>query len=405
MRKPGTSGRPGSIIAVEPLPARGRSISAGQRPKVLLLIKCLGYGGAEQLLVDMMANRDAEAFDYEVAYVLAAENGLVPAVEASGVPVHNLGARGNGDPRWLPALRRLLVERKYDLVHLHLPYAAALGRLVARSLPRRDRPLIMYTDHNMWDKTALALRWLNRAGIGSDASLIAVSKSVGDALPAALRPRATVVVHGVDQARVAELQARRTDVRAAVRAELGVPDGALLALTVANLRTQKGYDVLLQAARRVLDAGVPVRFAAVGRGPQHDEVHALHASLELGPRFQLLGPRGDVLRLMAGADLFVLASHYEGLPVAIMEATSMGLAMVTTAVGEIPNFLTDGEDALIVPAGDPLALAGAIERVVTDDALRRRLETGALEHRSMFDIARAVTDVEAIYTRLLSGAA
>ena len=83
----------------------------------------------------------------------------------------------------------------------------------------------------------------------------------------------------------------------------------------------------------------------------------------------------------------------------------MGLAMVTTAVGEIPNFLTDGEDALIVPAGDPLALAAAIERVVTDESLRRRLENGALEHRSMFDISRAVTDVEAIYTRLLSGAA
>src|SRR5580704_576471 len=131
---------------MERRPARGGATGTGRRPRVLLLIKCLGYGGAEQLLVDLVANRDAGAFDYEVAYVLASEKSLVPAVEASGVPVHALGARGNGDPRWLPVLRRLLVDGNYDLVHFHLPYAAALGRLVALTLPRRKRPVLVYPD-------------------------------------------------------------------------------------------------------------------------------------------------------------------------------------------------------------------------------------------------------------------
>jgi glycosyltransferase involved in cell wall biosynthesis len=385
-------------------PARQSATGTTRRPRVLLLIKCLGYGGAEQLLVDVVANRDSDTFDYEVAYVLASENSLVPAVEASGITVHALGARGNGDPRWLPVLRRLLVAGDYDLVHFHLPYAAAFGRLVALTLPPSRRPMLVYTDHNMWDKTAFALRWINRAGIGRDSSLIAVSQSVGDALPAALRHRAQVVVHGVDQARIAELRSRRAHVRAEVHAELSVPDGCLLALTVANLRTQKGYDVLLEAARRVLDDGVAVRFAAVGRGPQSDEVHALHESLGLGERFLLLGPRSDVLRLMAGADIFVLASRYEGLPVAIMEATSMGLPIVTTAVGEIPNFLTDGVDALVVAPGRADLLAGAIERLVADEALRSRIGLGALAHSEMFDVARAATQIESIYASLLDGA-
>jgi glycosyltransferase involved in cell wall biosynthesis len=213
------------------------------------------------------------------------------------------------------------------------------------------------------------------------------------------------VVHGIDQTRVAELRAQRAEVRAAVRAELGVPEGELLALTVANLRTQKGYDVLLEAARLVVDAGTDVRFAAVGRGPQSDEVHARHRSLGLGDRFRLLGPRADALRLMAGADIFVLASLYEGLPVAIMEATSLGLPIVTTAVGEIPNFLTDDADALIVAPGRADALAGAIERLAGDEALRRRLGSAAAAHSAMFDIARATADIEAIYTHLLDGAA
>lgn len=382
-------------------PARGPATRAGRRPRVLLLIKCLGYGGAEQLLVDVVANRDAEAFDYEVAYVLAAENSLVPEVEASGITVHALGARGNGDPSWLPRLRRLLLDGDYDLIHFHLPYAAALGRLVALTVPAGRRPVFVYTDHNMWDKTVLPLRVLNRAGIGRDRGLIAVSRSVGDALPGSLRSRAEVLVHGIDQARVADWRSQRTRIRAEVRAEMEVGEGEVLALTVANLRTQKGYDVLLEAARRVIDGGTAVRFAAVGRGPQDDEIHARHESLQLGDRFRFIGPRSDVLRLMAGADMFILSSRYEGLPVAIMEATSMGLPIVTTAVGEIPNFLTDDVDALIVGPGDPDALARAIERLATDEGLRCRLGKQALTHGSLFDIARATRDIEALYGRLL----
>ena len=102
-------GAPVDIGPVERRPARGPATGAGRRPRVLLLIKCLGYGGAEQLLVDVVANRDADAFDYEVAYVLAGENALVPAVEASGVTVHRpRGPSGNADLSWLPVLRRLL---------------------------------------------------------------------------------------------------------------------------------------------------------------------------------------------------------------------------------------------------------------------------------------------------------
>jgi glycosyltransferase involved in cell wall biosynthesis len=84
-----------------------------------------------------------------------------------------------------------------------------------------------------------------------------------------------------------------------------------------------------------------------------------------------------------------------------MEATSLGLPIVTTAVGEIPGILTDGVDALIVPPGQPEALAAAIERLVGDPSLRSRLGAGALARSEMFDIARAATQIEAIYLDLL----
>ena len=108
----------------------------GQAPlRVLLVIKCLGYGGAERLLVDTVATADRRRFDYEVAYVLREQDALVPAMRAGGTPVHSLGAAHNADLRWMAALRRLLVIGHYDVVHFHLPYAAALGQLVVASFP------------------------------------------------------------------------------------------------------------------------------------------------------------------------------------------------------------------------------------------------------------------------------
>jgi glycosyltransferase involved in cell wall biosynthesis len=170
---------------------------------------------------------------------------------------------------------------------------------------------------------------------------------------------------------------------------------------VANLRPEKGYAVLLDAARNVADRNLPVRFAAVGRGPLADELAARHRELGLGDRFRFLGERSDVIRLLVGCDVFVLPSRQEGLPVTLMEATSTGTAIVATAVGGVPQVITDGVDGLIVPPGDPGALADAIGRVVSDPLLRRRLGEGATLRSSMFDVGAASHEVEDIYRRLV----
>ena len=364
---------------------------------MLQVIKCLGYGGAERLLVDMVAAVDRGQFDYEVAYVLRNEDALVPSVVAGGTPVHALGAAHNGDLRWMAALRRVLIEGDYDVVHFHLPYAAALGQMVVASLPRSTRPGVVYTEHFLWHQTKLVFRVLLRATMGSGERLVTVSQASHDALPAPLRRRALMVVHGVDLSRLDSLMGRRADLRAAVRAELGVAQGELLFMTVANLRPQKGYDVLLEAARTIADRGLPVRIAAVGRGPLSTTLHTRHVDLGLGDRFQFLGQRDDVLRLLAGADAFVLASLHEGLPVALMEATSVGLPIVATSVGGVPQILEDGVDGLLVPPGDPDALVGAMTRLALDPGLRDRLGRRAKLRSSMFDIEEATRTLGDIY--------
>ena len=394
-RPEGDLGRYYRLVGVEEgLRAPGRPL------RVLLVIKCLGYGGAERLLVDMVAAGDTERFRYEVAYVLRDQDALVPAVAAGGTPVHALGAGQNADLRWMAALRHLLVRGRYDVVHFHLPYAAALGQLVVASMSRSSRPGVVYTEHSLWDRARLANRALLRASMTKGERLVAVSQASYDALPASLRRRATIVVHGVDLSRSDSLVARRAEMREGVRSELGVGDDELLFMTVANLRPEKGYDVLLTAARTIADYGLPIRIAAVGRGPLTTSLRARHNDLSLGERFQFLGQRDDVLQLLAGADAFVLPSLHEGLPVALMEATSVGLPIVASSVGGVPQVLEDGVDALLVPPGEPGSLVDAMKRLASDPELRERLGRQAKLRSSMFDIAEAGRAVGDIYLRV-----
>jgi glycosyltransferase involved in cell wall biosynthesis len=236
--------------------------------------------------------------------------------------------------------------------------------------------------------------------MGRGERLVTVSQASYDTLPAPLQQRATVVVHGVDLTQSDSLIARRAELRALVRSELAVEDDELLFLTVANLRPEKSYDVLLEAAKVIADQDLPIRIAAVGRGPLRDALRARHMELGLKDRFRFLGQRDDVLQLMAGADAFVLASRHEGIPVALMEASSVGLPIVASRVGGIPQILEDEVDALLVPPGEPALLAQAMKRLASDVELRSRLGRRAKLRSSIFDIAEANRAVGDIYLQV-----
>ena len=371
------------------------------RVRVLLAIKTLGPGGAEHLLADLVGSGRDGPFDYEVAHVLAHSDTLAAAIRQKGVPVHSLGATSNLDWRWLLALRKLLVAGRFDIVHFHLPMTAALGRPVVATLPREHQPVTLYTEHSLWNKVSPLVKALNGATISRDGGLIAVSDAAFDALPRRLRERAQVVVHGVDLSRSRAMAERRDEVRTAVRTELEVPPGELLAVTVAGLRSEKGYDVLLQTARLLRDREIPVRFAAAGSGPLESELALRRQEFGLDGRFRFLGHRDDTLALMTAADVVVLPSHQEGLPVVLMEATSVGAPIVATAVGGVPQVIANGVNGLVVPPGRPDLLAEALEALAVDPTLRKRLGKQAAVDSNRFDIARARTEIEARYLEAL----
>ncbi|MFM7271118.1 MAG: glycosyltransferase [Actinomycetes bacterium] len=364
--------------------------------RVLWLVKGLGPGGAERLMVAAAGAHDREVVSLRTAYLLPWKDALVGDLEALDVPCTCLDVRNERDVRWAARLRRMLVESPVDVLHAQSPYPAGIARLVVRSLPRRIRPRLVYTVHNTWTSFSRPTRWLNGATYGFDDADVAVSEIVRDTLPSCVRNRTETVIHGID---LAGVRAQRA-LRGPIRTELGIGADEVVVGTVANFRAQKDYPNLLAAARLLTDRGVPVRIVAVGQGPQEEETRALHASLDLGDHVILTGRRADAVAVMGACDAFVMASNNEGLPVAIMEALALGLPVVSTAVGGIPEAITDDVEGLLVPARDPEALAAAITRVVTEPALRARLAAGAAAAGDRYDITGTARRLEEIYVTI-----
>ncbi len=359
--------------------------------RVLWLIKGLGPGGAERLLVAAAAHRDRTQFAVTCAYLLPWKRQLAPELEALGVRSVCLGVRDERDVRWAARLRDHLRAEPVDILHAHSPYPAGIARLVVRALPRHARPKTVYTLHNTWTSFAPPTRILNAWTMGGDAADIAVSDIVRATVPARLRGKTETIVHGVG------LQAVRARAdRAGARRELGIGPNEIVFGTVANFRAQKDYPNLLATAVILRDRGVPVRVVAVGQGPLEAEIRAEHARLGLAGHVDLLGERPDAIRIMSACDGFVLASNNEGLPVAVMEALALGLPVVGTRVGGMPEAIDD-TNGILVAAGDPPALADALEELVAAPARRATLSDGARRSSARFDISRTVGRIEEIY--------
>jgi glycosyltransferase involved in cell wall biosynthesis len=332
-----------------------------------------------------------------VAYLLRRKSDLAGAFRDAGVDTRCFDARSSWNVRWIRQLRRVLQEQRFDLVHVHSPLMAVGARLVIRSLSPRNRPRIIVTQHNVWHGHTPLTRFSDRLTTGSQEVRLAVSSAVRDSMPPPIRARTRVVRYGIDPV---EVRARAT-ARDAVRRSLGVLPNSLIVGTVANLRATKGYPDLLRAAQVVLKQCETVHFFSIGRGPLEAELRALHAELRLGDRFQFLGHRPEAVRLMSAFDVFCLPSHYEGLPIALMEALALGLPVVATRVGGLAELVTDGREAVLVPPRHPEQLADALLGVLRDPQRREEMSRRARQSAEGLSIENTVREIEDIYHEVL----
>lgn len=193
--------------------------------------------------------------------------------------------------------------------------------------------------------------------------------------------------------------------REGARAEFDIPGDAPLIGAVARLTEErKGIRQFLEMAAQIVQHCPETRFLIVGDGVLRRalEVHA--DELGVSARTVFAGERSDVPRLLSAMDVFVMPSLWEGGPYTLLEAMAMGIPSVTTAVGMVPEVLTPGEQALVVPAGDSAALARATGRLLADPALGRRLaEASRRLVQERFSEDNLAEGVIAVYRRVSCG--
>jgi glycosyltransferase involved in cell wall biosynthesis len=205
-----------------------------------------------------------------------------------------------------------------------------------------------------------------------------------------------VIRNGVDLARFATPAVER----AAWRGANGFEDGDLIVATAARLEDEKGPLDLLDAFARVAAEEPRARLAWAGAGRRHGEVVAAARRLGLAERVRLLGQRDDVPDLLHAADVFALASHYEGLGLALVEAAAAGLPAVATRVGGVPEVVRDGDSGVLVPAADPAAFAAALGAMLADPGRRARMAGRAREAARGFALQPMVQAYETLYEQL-----
>ena len=380
------------------------------KAKVLVLIKGLGLGGAERLLVDSLPYLDRTKFEYHVGYLLPWKHFLVPHFENVGIPVHCLGHSSKAGGGWREAtalpgtLRRIMALQRresFALIQADLPVAGILARLAGRwsSVP------VVYTEHNLQERYHSVTQWANAATYGWNRRVLAVSGEVAESIGRhGLRhcTRVMTVPNGVPVEQVRADAARGLG----VRSELNIPGKHLVVGTVAVFRSQKRLTDWLEVAARVAARRSDVTFLMVGGGPLENEIRERVAVLGLSHRVRMPGFRPDGRRLMAAMDVFLMTSEFEGLPIALLEAMALGKPVVSTRVGGIPDVVAAGEAGLLASVGAIDELSYCVLQLLNDPERRERMAAAGAAHvESDYHVKRRVRAIENLYQEILEEAA
>jgi glycosyltransferase involved in cell wall biosynthesis len=292
--------------------------------------------------------------------------------------------------RDLQALREihgLVKELKPDLLAVHSAKAGVLGRLAARSL---GIPAVL-TAHG-WTFTpgipaiqAAGYRLIERLAGPLSSKIIAVSEF----------DRRLALEHRIVPAeRIVTVHNGMPDISPRLRADPGRTPPRLI--MVARLGAQKDHATLLRALAGLQDR--PWEVDLVGEGPLMGEMKALAAALGLSGRVRFLGQRMDVDQLLAGAQVSVLATNWEGFPLSILESMRAGLPVVASSVGGIDEAVRDGDSGYLVPRGDVEALRDRIGRLLAAPELRMSMgSSGRARFEQQFTLDHSVSKTLAVY--------
>jgi len=353
------------------------------------VIHSLEYGGAQKDLYYYAKFHDRDRYRLEaVSFYPGGE--MIPALEDLGIRVHILGTR-TADPRSVLRLRKIFSRGDADIVHFH-SYLPVFSGVPAAELAKV--PVKVVTEHSVYVRKAggrfsdmVYSRLRGRLDM-----IIACSEEVRRSHGAGADPgRIVTIANGVD-----------LDHFNAAGPGAGTGPAAYHVGTVGSLTAAKGYHYLLKAARLLADRDIPVKLTFVGDGPLREDLERQASRSGIGERVFFAGRTSDVMAFLPSFDVFAGSSVREGLPLAILEAMAAGRPVVTTDVGGNREAVTDGVTGLLVPPGDPYALADALEGLWKDEGRRSSMgKEGRARVEERFSARTMVSETEKLYESIL----
>jgi starch synthase (maltosyl-transferring) len=357
----------------------------------------LDIGGAERVLWTLARGLARKGHCVEVA-CLTGHGKVGEWLASEGIPVHYLDARVSRPWSVVRPLRHVVRAFRPDVLHNFLFHANLAGRYVGS----RERVPAVVCAVRVEDVRRPWRLWLD----GWTRWMMHAETCVSES--------ARQFTHRKSRIPLGKLitipncvEVSRFDLpRGQFRSGIGIAEADPLVVSVGRLERQKGTAFLLAAATNVLQQHPRARFVLVGDGPDESALKAQAGGLGIRSSVHFVGWRPDVPQILADADVFVLASLWEGMPNVVLEAMAARCAVLATSVGGCPELVVDGETGLMVGPGDAAALAEALHRLLSAPEERRRMgDAGRTRAETEFGPELMIGRYEGLYERLLAGAA
>jgi glycosyltransferase involved in cell wall biosynthesis len=394
------------MIAVQTTidPCRNEAFAqpAGGRPRILQFLPFAVRGGVEEHALSILAALPDYGFEPWIAAPSALLAQMAPELSAFGVRSFSVSRLSPLAIAEVFRFARFLRREGIAIVHSHMFPASLFASPVARLSGVRG---VVETFHlrEVWreDKLLKASFWLDRQVARFVDRYIAVSHAVERHLVENKRisqSKVTTIYNGRDLRR---FRPRLAHERAHARRELAVTDAQVL-LVLGRLEPQKGHAYLIEAMQGLVQHWPRLVALFAGTGSLQGELEKRCHAAGLGRKIRFLGQRNDSERLLTAADIVVLPSLYEGLPLVAIEALASGRPMVASDIEGTREIVIDGDTGILFPPADPTALAQGIQKLLVSPALAAELGARgrALVERN-FDIGRQIAHTMCVYDQLI----
>ncbi len=370
------------------------------RKKIIEVSSDTNIGGAGKCLLTLLEN-----FDYnklEVKVILPENSLLKPHIDAMGIPVIEVSGIADKSLDWgaVGELKRIFKAEKPDLVHTHASMSARIAAKMAGAK-------IVYTRHSVFPPSPRISRGLGKIINGAvnnylSDGIIAVAEAAKDNLTdtGVSDKKISVILNGVEP-----LTPVSADDKAKLRNRFSLSEGEKAVSIVARLEDIKGHDYFIDAAAKLLHEGINAKFFIAGTGSYEEHLKAKVKDMGLEDKIIFTGFISDVDKLMNVTDIQANASFgTEATSLALLEGMSLGIPAAVSDFGGNPGVIKDGVNGFVVPKKNADALADALRKLLTDEALYKKLSDGAKAIFAQTFTAKAMTrNTEKLYFDIIGG--